>query len=685
MSDTDLASDRSQNLRRMLAPRSVAIIGASANAEKAGYQAVKAFEGFDGDVWPINPQGGEILGRRVYKSIAELGSGPDLAILAVPSQACIRAYADLAAANSGGAIIVSGGFAEAGDEGIARQNELTALIGRHRTRLLGPNTSGFINPHAKCTASFVPGLENVKAGTVGVVAQSGGVNLTLAFLLENRGIGISLAVGLGNAADIDTHDIIDFLADDPNTRAIVVHFEGISDGRRLFEALRRTTPKKPVVALIAGKTDVAAFAQSHTGRMLGSYELKRTMLRQAGVVVADTTDDAADAVAALSMIRMPPHRDPGVVLVTGQAGPALLIADTLNKGGVRLASLGADTASQLKGLLPPLTFLGNPVDTGRPGPTFPDVIRAVVADEDVQLTAIFAIHEPAAINPESVIAAAGSTPVIFGTAGISGDILEVGRKLLALGLPVLPSPERLAKVVVACVQDAVGQHLLSIPMDSGRAAKKARSFDGTDEASAKAMLSGYGIAIPKSRVCASRAEAQSFLKDSGGKVVVKILAADIGHKTEVGGVVVGVGTKEEMERALDKIDAIPTGGDKRYLIEQMATEGVELIVGAVRDETFGPIVMLGLGGVAAEAIKDSTTRLGPLRMDDALAMIEELRGRSLLEGFRGAPPVDKGEIARVLIAVSQALADHPDIREIEINPLRATAGGILALDALIIT
>jgi acyl-CoA synthetase (NDP forming) len=576
-------------------------------------------------------------------------------------------------------------FAESGDEGIARQNELTGLIGRHRTRLLGPNTSGFINPHSKCTASFVPGLENVKAGTVGVVAQSGGVNLTLAFLLENRGIGISLALGLGNAADIDTHDIIDFLAGDPNTRAIVVHLEGISDGRRLFEALRRTTPKKPVVALIAGKTDVAAFAQSHTGRMLGSYELKRTMLRQAGVVVVETTDDAADAVAALSMIRMPPHRDPGVVLVTGQAGPALLIADTLNKGGVRLASLGVNTASQLKGLLPPLTFLGNPVDTGRPGPTFPDVIRAVAADEDVQLTTIFAIHEPAAINPEAVIAAAGSTPVIFGTAGISGDIVEVGRKLLALGLPVLPSPERLGRVVVAFVQDAIGQYLLSVPMDSGEASGKASGFDGTDEASAKAMLAGYGIAIPTSRVCASHVEARDFLRELGGRVVVKILAAEIAHKTEVGGVVVGVDSEDALDRALDKIDAIPTEGHKRYLIEQMATEGVELIVGAVRDETFGPIVMLGLGGVAAEAIKDSTTRLAPLRDEDALAMIEELRGKSLLEGFRGAPPVDKSEIARVLIAVSRALADHPDIKEIEINPLRATAGGVVALDALIIT
>lgn len=677
--------DRARNLRRMLSPRSVAIIGASANPEKAGYQAVKSFDAFEGDVWPVNPQGGEIRGRRVYKSIAEIGGAPDLAILAVPSQACLQAYTELAAAGCGGALIVSGGFAEAGDDGIQRQHDLTAAIQRSPTRLLGPNTSGFINPHARCTASFVPGLENIVAGRVAVVAQSGGVNLTLAFLLQNRGIGVSLAVGLGNAADVETHDLIAFLRDDPNTDAIVIHLEGISDGRKLFDVIRATTPLKPVVALIAGQTDVAAFAQSHTGRMLGSYERKRAMLRQAGAVVVDTTDDAADAVAVLSMVRLPPHRDPGVVLVTGQAGPALLIADTLNKGGVRLATLHPATASTLQGLLPPLTFLGNPVDTGRPGPTFPDVIRAVVADDDVQLTSIFAIHEPAAIDPGAVVVAAGATPVLFGTAGVGADIQAVGATLLALGMPVLPSPERLAKAIVALSQDARGQYHLSLPQPQHSTGTAGGALAGTDEASAKLLLSTYGIRIPQSRICETRAAAHQFLGGLNAKVVVKILAAEIAHKTEVGGVIVGVATPTELDRALDRIDAIPTRAAKRYLIEEMIPEGVELIVGAVRDETFGPLVMLGLGGVAAEALKDSATRLVPLGRVDALGMIEELRGKILLEGFRGAPAADKGDIAGVLMAVSRALMDHPEIREIEINPLRATANGVIALDALIVT
>lgn len=685
MIDSGKNNDRYRNLRRMFAPQSVAIIGASANPEKAGYQAVKAFERFEGDVWPVNPQGGEILGKRVYKSVAEIGRAPDLAILAVPSQACVQAYTELADAGCGGAIIVSGGFAEAGSDGIDRQKQLAAKIERYSTRLLGPNTSGFVNPRAKCTASFVPGLENIPAGSVAVVAQSGGVNLTLSFLLQNRGIGVSLAVGLGNAVDIDTYDLIDYLADDLNTRALVIHLEGIGNGRKLFEVIRKITPKKPVVALIAGKTDVATFAQSHTGRMLGSYDRKRAMLRQAGAVIAETADEAVDVVSALSIMRMPPHRDPGVVLVTGQAGPALLIADVLKKSGIRLASLSKTTEAALKDLLPPLTFLGNPVDTGRPGPTFPEVIRAVVADDDVQLTAIFAIHEPAAIDPGAVVGAAGSKPVLFGTAGIMKDIAEVSAKLAALESLCLPSPERLASVVVALVQDAVGQQRLASeqPVEEPMAVV-GRLSDVMDEATAKELLSRYGIGVPPSRICESRDAAHRFLEDIKAKVVVKILAADIAHKTEVGGVIVGVATPTELDRALDRIDAIPSIGAKRYLIEKMASDGVELIVGAVRDETFGPIVMLGIGGIAAEVLKDSTTRLAPLSHIEALAMIEELRGRALLEGFRGAAPVDKSTIGDVLCAVCRVLVDHPEIREIEINPLRANTDGVVALDALIV-
>lgn len=386
---------------------------------------------------------------------------------------------------------------------------------------------------------------------------------------------------------------------------------------------------------------------------------------------------------ALAAVRLPPHPDPGVGLVTGQAGPALLIADALNKDGVRFASLGGATSEAIKGLLPPLTYLGNPVDTGRPGPTFPQIVGAVAADGAVQLTMIFAISEPAALDAASLLDVVRQSPLLFGTIGLEREISAIGRTLAAYGVPSFYGPERLAKAATALTRDAISQYRLSLrkPTPDAPAQPPVR---GLDEAAAKQFLTGYGVRVPRSRICETREAALAFLDEIGGKVVVKILAADIAHKTDVGGVIVGVSSRSDLQAALDKIDHIPTASPRRYLIEEMVPEGVELIVGAVRDLTFGPMAMVGMGGVTAEILKDSANRLAPLDMADALAMLEELRGKALLEGYRGVPRVDKGEIASVLCAVSRALIEHPEINEIEINPLRATPEGPIALDALVV-
>lgn len=672
------------SLRRMFEPQSVAIIGASAKEDKAGYQAVKAFEAFKGAVYPINPHGGTILGRPVLRSISEVGQPVDLVILAVPPKACVTALEEVAAAGCAGCLIVSGGFAESGAEGAVLQAQLNTALSGRTTRLLGPNSSGFINPNAGCVASFVPGLERLKQGSVAIIAQSGGVNLTVAFLLENRGVGVSLAVGLGNAVDINTVDVLEYAAEDTKTKAIVLHLEGITDGRALFESVRRITEKKPVIALFAGRSDIGAFAQSHTGKMLGSYERKRAMLRQAGAIVVDTSDEAADAAWVLSSSRLMPAANPGVALITGQAGPALLIADILNTEGVRLAELSVATRAKIKTLLPPMTYLENPIDTGRPGPQFPDVVKAVVADEGVALTAIFAIQEAASLDPQAVVAAAGGAPLLMGTAGIDADVKKVADQIGLLGCAYIASPERMAKAVSFLVQDA---RLQARPVDSAFAPLAGPSVAAEtsfDEATAKGYLESYGIRSPRRRVCVSATEAADFLQESNGKLVVKILSSEIHHKTEVGGVIVGVRTEVELSAALSKIDAIPTSSSKKYLLEEMADSGVEFIVGGIRDETFGPMVMLGIGGTIAEALKDSATRLAPVGKADAFEMMEELRGRALLDGFRGGPIVDRDALAGVIRAIGRVLLENPQIKEIEINPLRATEAGLIALDAIIL-
>jgi acyl-CoA synthetase (NDP forming) len=670
------------SLRRMLGPRSVAVIGASAKEDKAGYQAVKAFRNFNGPVYPINPQGGVILGFDVLPSITEIGNPVDLVILAVPPKACVTALREVAEAGCAGALIVSGGFAENGAEGAALQAQLENAIAGTATRLLGPNSSGFINPHAGAVASFVPGLDRLQAGKVAIIAQSGGVNLTLAFLLENRGAGISLAVGLGNAPDVNTVDVLEHVADDAATAAVIIHLEGIADGRALFEAVQRTSAKKPVIALFAGRSDIGAFAQSHTGRMLGSYERKRAMLRQAGAIVVETTDEAADAAWVLSTTRLAPCSDPGVALVTGQAGPALLIADILNSEGVRLAKLSEATRARIASMLPPMTYLANPVDTGRPGPQFPELVRTVAADPDVALTAVFAIQEPAALDPVAVASAVDGAPLVMGTAGIASDVAKVS---MSLQCPYMASPERMARAVSLLAHDA---RLRARPKDPAAVKSGAghRAIAAPfDEASAKDFLTSFGIQSPRRQVCTGHASAAEFLKTAKGAIVVKVLSAEILHKTEIGGVIVGVRSEEELEHALAKIDAIATKGPKSYLLEDMAPDGAEFIVGGVRDETFGPVVMLGVGGTIAEAVKDSATRLAPVNISDALEMMIELRAKVLLDGFRGGPVVDRQALAGVIQAVGRVLLEHREINEIEINPLRATESSLIALDAVILT
>lgn len=673
------------SLRRMLEPKSVAVIGASAKEDKAGYQAIKAFENFNGVVHPINPQGGIILGRPVLRNIAEARSPIDLAILAVPPKACVAALEEVTAAACAGALIVSGGFSEAGAEGAALQSRLGEILAGTTTRLLGPNSSGFINPRSRCVASFVPGLERLAAGNVAIIAQSGGVNLTLAFLLENRGVGISLAVGLGNAVDIGTVDVLDHVAEDDNTKAVILHLEGIADGRALYDSVRRVTAKKPVIALFAGRSDIGAFAQSHTGRMLGSFERKRAMLRQAGAIVVDTSDEAADAAWVLSTSRLPPLNDPGVALITGQAGPALLIADLLNSAGVRLASLSDATRAKIKTLLPPMTYLENPVDTGRPGPQFSDVVKAVTTDDDVALTAVFAIQEPAALDPKAVVDAADGAPILMGTAGIGTDVRRTAEQVGSLGCAYIASPERMAKTVAFLVHDA---RLQARPREAFYVLKSEESkatIEDYDEATAKDLLARIGIGSPRRQVCISHADARKFLEQVGGKIVVKVLSSEIHHKTELGGVIVGVQTHDELENALSQIDAIPTMRPKRYLLEEMVAPGVEFIVGGIRDDIFGPVVMLGVGGAIAEAVRDSATRLAPIHKVDAFEMMNELRAKVLLDGFRGGPVVDREALAEIIQAVGSLLLENPGIKEVEINPLRATSDSLIALDAVILT
>jgi acetyltransferase len=680
-------NEPSRNLARLFAPASVAVVGASASPSKAGYQALAALRGFPGRVVAINAKAdGPISGFETLPSLRAVGAPVDLVLFAVPAAACPELMREAIDCGCGGGLIVGGGFAESGPAGAELQAELGRLCASSSFRLLGPNTAGFVNKQASLTACFVPSVDRLARGPIAVVAQSAGINLTVSFLLARLGSGISQAIGLGNAVDVDAADVLDFLAAQPDTKAIALHLEGVNQGRKLFDTLRRVTPRKPVAVLAVGRQDVGDFARSHTGNLLGSHALCVSALRQAGAVVVESTEDLATTAAALSLHRLAPKSAPGIGVVTAQAGAGLVMLDLLKANGVTVPELGPATLQRLSADLPPITYLKNPVDTGRPGPTFADVLTAVTEDPRIDAVICYALSEPAALLPAAVlpVLARGATkPILFGTMGPRDELEPTLAELRSAGIFAAESPEQLARAAIGLAQDAAAQTRLALPQPE-RPSPRLIVPDVPDEHSVKLLLEGMGIPAPDRRACASHEQALEAFGRLQKPVVAKVLSSEVLHKTEVSGVKLNLADRAAFTAALVRLDAIPLAGQRRYLIEEMAPPGLELIVGALRNPSFGPTVVVGLGGTLAEVWRLTATRLAPLTSHDAEAMLEELGITALLEGFRNAPPLDRAAVIRLLVSVGDVIHQHPEIEQLELNPVRLYQHGLLALDALLI-
>ncbi|MFI5610305.1 acetate--CoA ligase family protein [Amycolatopsis sp. NPDC051903] len=668
-------------LAPLFRPTRIAVVGASRSPGKLGAALARSLAGFSDGTRSVALVNGR--DEAMYGSIGAAAADEpvDLAVICVPAPACPQVLAEAATAGVRAAVICGGGFAEAGGRGVLLQDRLAETVAAGGIRLLGPNTSGFFSPGTGLTASFVPGAVSVPAGGVGVVAASGGVNHALAFLLTEAGHGVSLGVGLGNSVDVTAADVLDHLADDRATKAIALHVESVADGRRLVAAVRRAAAAKPVVALVVGRHDVSAFAASHTGALATSWRTTRAALAQAGAVLVDDERELVDAVGALAVHRLPPLAEPGAGVLTAQAGPGLLLLDELRGRGAPVREFSAATQGKLAELLPPLTFQRNPVDTGRPGPELGAILAAVTADPASDVVAGYALHEPDAVDLVAAIAGSGpnAVPVVFGVGGAGEAVLAARRDLLATGVAVAPDPRGVATATAALLADARARHRVSVPAHRETAVVPALTAAAFDEDAAKDVLGRLGIATPPRRACADRAAAHAALAELGGPVAVKLLDAATLHKTEVGGVHLGVRTPAELDAALDAI------GARRYLVERMAPSGVDLVVGARRDPVFGPVVLLGLGGTTAEALADVAIRLAPLPEHEAAGMSAELAGHAVLDGWRGGPVLDPAQAARVITALGDLLVSEPRLTEIEINPLRLTPDGLIALDAVIIT
>lgn len=676
----------STDLQALFAPRGIAVVGASRTGSKLGAVMARSLAGYPGGCVLVNSRNPDPA-TGVYASAQDAanatGRSIDLAVLCVPAAVTATALADAAGAGVRAALACAGGFSESGDAGDAHEREVAAVLAETGIRLLGPNTSGFFAPDRRLVASFVPGAAQVPAGGVAVVAASGGVNHALSFELANAGVGVSLAVGIGTGVDVGSADVLEYLLDDDSTTAVALHLETVDDGPRLLAAIRRLVPAKPVVALVVGRSDISDFARSHTGALATSWRTTRAAVRQAGAVVVDDEREMVDALTALSMVRLAPAADSGVGIVTAQAGPGLLLVDRLRAEGVRVPDLSEATRSRVGELLPPLTYQRNPVDTGRPGAGFPAILGAVADDPAVDLLVTYALTEPDSVDLVAAAQDAGlpaAMPAVFAVGGLDSEADQIRSQLHKIGIPAVTSPAAAANAVRALVADARVRHRSDAPAASRLPAPviDARQLD---EAEAKTFLASLGVKTPFGRVCATHAEARQALEELGGEVVVKILDVSVLHKTEVGGVHVGVRTAEHLEKVLAALDGV---GAQRYLVESMAPEGVELVVGARRDPVFGPIVLVGLGGTTAEALADVAIRVAPVGVADAAAMTGELAGHALLDGWRGGPVLDRDELAAVVTALGDALIATPEWEEIEINPLRLTDGGLVALDAVVV-
>jgi acyl-CoA synthetase (NDP forming) len=677
------------DLSALFAPRGIAVVGASSDPAKLGSVMARLLATFDGPVVGINerldaPRDG------LFPSVAaavEAGHGPiDLAVLCVPAPLCAAALDRAADTGVRAALVCAGGFAEVDQAGAVRQAALAEVAARRGVRVLGPNTSGFLAPHRRIHGTFVPGAAVVPAGGVAVIAASGGVNHVLAFRLASAGYGVSVAVGLGNAVDVTTADVLEHLTTDPDTTAIALHIESVADGQRLLDAVRRAVAVKPVVALVVGRADVGDFAKSHTGALATAWRTTRSVLAQAGAIVVDDEQELVTAAGQLSLSRLAPAASPGVALVTGQAGPGLLVMDALRSSDVAMPLLDPATQASVGGLLPPMTYQANPVDTGRPGETFGEIISTVADDPAIDLVAVYALSEPDALDLSVTlrgVIAPGRT-ITVGTGGAEAETTPERDKLIADGIAAHDGPTALAQAVRALVRDARQQHRAAAPRGLCALAPSVSALvDGKeawDEDEAKQLLTLLGISTPRRRAYASLAEARTALAHLECPVGVKILDAAVLHKTDIGGVHLGVTTQAELDTAVTALGAI---GAERVLVEEMAPGGVDLIVGARRDPVFGPVVLLGLGGTIAEVLADVAIAALPLSTADGAALVDQLAGAAVLRGWRGWPAADLDQLTGVLAALGQLLADHPHLGEVEINPLRITRERLVALDAVI--
>lgn len=690
-------------LTPFFAPRGVAIIGASATPNKLSYGILRnmTLYGFQGQIAPVNPKADQILGLTCYPDITSVPDPLDLAVIVLPAPAIPATLEACGQRGIRAVIIISGGFKEVGEEGAALEKQILEIAARYQMRLIGPNCVGTLDLYSGLNTTFIQGVP--EKGGIGFISQSGAVGGGVVDYIRNKYIGFANFASLGNEADITETDVIEYLRQDEHTRVIAVYVEMIRDGQRFIQVARQTTPHKPIVLLKAGRTSAGARAvSSHTGSLAGSHAAYRAAFLQAGVIEAETVTDLFDISMALAHQPLPQGNR--VAIITNAGGPAALLSDSLAEHGLQIADLEEQTRSALRGRLNPAAQVSNPIDMlgGAEPPEYEFALQQALADPNVDAAVVILVPQ-ALVNPLEVaekivqVAAAHTKPVLTCFMG-EWSVEKARQHLHSHGIPMYVFPEIPGRVLGAMLQYARWLNqppYETVPLhgiDRNAAAQiLAQAADQTalGEAQTRPLFEAYGIPLVAGEAAHSPQQAAEAARRLGFPVALKIISADILHKSDVGGIRLNLNDPQSVETAYQDMFSsiaarLPQARLEGVLVERMAEKGQEVIIGMRRDPNFGPLMMFGLGGIYVELFGDVSFRVAPLSRRDALEMIQQTHAGKLLSGFRGAEPGDLQAVVDVILRLSQLALDFPQIAEMEINPLRVFPHGVLALDGRII-
>ena len=685
-------------------PPSVAVVGASKGEGKIGHAILQNLVecGYQGPIYPVNPNETEILGLPCYPSVGGVPGAIGLAVLAVPSRFILAVARECGEKGVPALVTVTAGFKEVGKEGLDLEKQLAALCGQYGMRMVGPNCLGVIDTHTPLNASFSAGFPH--KGGIAFLSQSGALCAAILDWSLPRGIGFSKFVSTGNKATLSELDFIRDMVEDTYSKVILGYIEDVKNGEAFVQEVSRFSRTKPIVILKSGTSQAGAqAASSHTGALAGSNLAYDVAFRQAGIIRAGSMEELFDYATAFATQPIPAGRRVGIV--TNSGGPGIIATDSVEADGLFMARFQKDTLEALRGLLSPAANIYNPVDVL--GDATPDMyrqsFRLVLGDPGVDAV-LCLLTRPAGIDPAEVAAGVveerrrfPGKPVVaafLGGGNVAGGITVFQRS----GVPTYEFPERavlalsgLARYADLIKEPPVGQGHEFTDVDRDRVRETFTEVRRDRRlvllgSEAHRVAQAYGINAAPTRLTTRVSEAVGAAEELGYPVVLKIASPKITHKSDIGGVKVGVGNPDEVREGflgiLENVQrALPNVPVNGVEVQKMLPSGTELIVGVSRDVQFGPLVMFGLGGIWVNLLKDVAFRLASgLTLEEIGRMVTETKANTLLHGFRGRPPLDHKAVVETIARVAQLVRDFPEIAEMDINPLVAYERGVGALD-----